>query len=311
MKNVKCPLCKSPIVKKNGKRNGHQLYKCMVCKRQFRNSRRISKDEIWLSFLNGKQTASEIAKIVGISERTVYRYINSVEVEWTDMPLSGRHGVIHMDVTYFGRNYGVIIVQESSSGSVLYVRIIGHEHVSDYKDAVSSIIERGYSIDGIVIDGIQQLFSEFREYKVQMCQFHMAAIIRRKLTGHPKLPAAIELRSIVLCLTTSDEDQFRRAFNAWKVKWAAFLKERTVNSVTGEWTYTHRRLRSASQSLEFYMPYLFTYLSVPGMPNTNNKVEGTFTDLKKNLHNHSGLSRGNRKRFIEGFFLEWNKSSMG
>ena len=35
-----------------------------------------------------------------------------------------------------------------------------------------------------------------------------------------------------------------------------------------------------------------------GMPNTNNKIEGTFTDLKKNLNNHSGLTKENRKRFI-------------
>ena len=40
-----------------------------------------------------------------------------------------------------------------------------------------------------------------------------------------------------------------------------------------------------------------------GMPNTNNKIEGTFTDLKKNLNNHSGLTKENRKRFISGFFL--------
>ncbi|EFB33635.1 hypothetical protein HMPREF0971_00017, partial [Segatella oris F0302] len=34
-----------------------------------------------------------------------------------------------------------------------------------------------------------------------------------------------------------------------------------------------------------------------------NKIEGTFTDLKKNLNNHSGLTQENRKRFINGFFL--------
>ena len=39
------------------------------------------------------------------------------------------------------------------------------------------------------------------------------------------------------------------------------------------------------------------------MPDTNNKIEGTFTDLKKNLNNHSGLTQENRKRFISGFFL--------
>ena len=39
------------------------------------------------------------------------------------------------------------------------------------------------------------------------------------------------------------------------------------------------------------------------MHNTNNKLEGTFTDLKKNLNNHSGMTQENRKRFISGFFL--------
>ena len=39
------------------------------------------------------------------------------------------------------------------------------------------------------------------------------------------------------------------------------------------------------------------------MPNTNNKIEDTFTDLKKNLNTHSGLIMENRKRFISGFFL--------
>ncbi|MBR2102941.1 MAG: hypothetical protein IJ928_09335 [Prevotella sp.] len=55
-------------------------------------------------------------------------------------------------------------------------------------------------------------------------------------------------------------------------------------------------------SIQFYLPYLFTYQHVDGMPNTNNKIEGTFTDLKKNLNNHSGLTAENRKRFINGFF---------
>ena len=55
--------------------------------------------------------------------------------------------------------------------------------------------------------------------------------------------------------------------------------------------------------------YLFTFQreECAGMPNTNNKLEGTFTDLKKNLNLHSGLSLENRKRFIRGFFLAWNE----
>ena len=34
------------------------------------------------------------------------------------------------------------------------------------------------------------------------------------------------------------------------------------------------------------------------------KIEGTFTDLKKNLNNHSGMSIRNRVRFINGYFSD-------
>jgi len=57
-------------------------------------------------------------------------------------------------------------------------------------------------------------------------------------------------------------------------------------------------------SIDFYLPYLFTFQQkgCQGMHNTNNKIEGIFSDLKKNLNNHSGMSLENRKRFISGFF---------
>ena len=58
-------------------------------------------------------------------------------------------------------------------------------------------------------------------------------------------------------------------------------------------------------SVDFYLPYLFTYRQpeCDRTPNINNKIEGTFTDLKKNLNNHSGMSRENCKRLSVVFFL--------
>ena len=83
----------------------------------------------------------------------------------------------------------------------------------------------------------------------------------------------------------------------------AFNRRTTLKS--GKTQFTHKRLRSAMHSVDFYLPYLFTYQQpeCKEMPNTNNTIEGTFTDLKKNLDNHSGMSKENRKRFISGFFL--------
>ena len=181
---------------------------------------------------------------------------------------------------------------------------IAHERVQDYVNAVRSIEERGYTIKGVVIDGMKSLFNELSSYKIQMCQYHMIQIVRRYLTRHPRLLAARELKALVDNIANEDGTEFENKYRHWKSQWVDMLNRRSTLK-SGKTRFTHRRLRSAMHSVDFYLPYLFTYQlpECDGMPNTNNKIEGTFTDLKKNLNNHSGMSTQNRKRFISGFFL--------
>lgn len=200
-----------------------------------------------------------------------------------------------------------LLVLESGSGRLLYMKHIAHEHISDYEDAVKHIVGCGYAIQGIVIDGFQKLFTVLSEYRIQMCQFHMVAIIRRKLTKNPQLEAGKELLDLAYRLKDMNESAFVSAFEKWKRKWHDFLKEKTVNEITGRTIYTHQRLRSAMVSISTYLPFLFTYEKVRGMPNTNNMIEGTFTDMKKALRNHPGMIEENRKRMMNGFFLAYAK----
>ena len=176
--------------------------------------------------------------------------------------------------------------------------------MSDYQDAVTNIENRGYKIDGIIIDGLQTLFTIFSSYKIQMCQFHMKQIVKRYLTLNPRLLASRALNDIMKNLTSKQKSDFMKEYATWKEKWKETLDKRSQLK-NGKTRYRHRRLRSAVRSIDFYLPYLFTYQEngCEGMPNTNNKLEGTFTDLKKNLNNHSGMNAENRKRFICGFFM--------
>ena len=274
----------------------------MACGRQFRGKVYLDRQTLWHDYLEGKQTMNELAAANGVSRSTVKRILSKVAITWRN-PVCRGHGVIQLDATYFGRNCGVLVALEATSRRPLYLKHIAHERTSDYAEALAWIERGGYVVDGIVIDGMQTLFSLFQDYKVQMCQYHMCAIVRRKLTGNPRLPAGRELKTLMATLTTCDRDTFHAAFEAWALKWDAFLKERTANPETGHTFYTHRRLRSAMVSIRFYLPYLFTWQQVEGMPNTNNRLEGIFTDLKRNINNHSGMSRKNRERLINGFFL--------
>ena len=287
-------------------RYGVQLYKCMACGHQFRGKAYLSKEELWKAYREQKQTIRELAARFDVSESTIKRLLKDVSVEWKNPIGDRRRVIINIDATYFGRNAGVLVALDSQTGKPLYIKHIKHEHTSDYVEAVREIEKNGFLIDGIIIDGMLSLFKEFSSYKVQMCQYHMCAIIRRKITKNPKLEAGVELQGLMRTLKECKKTEFSCRFNMWKEKWKTFLNQRTVNSETGKTFYTHQRIRSAMLSIEFFLPWLFTFEDVEGMPNTNNKIEGMFTDLKRNLNNHSGMSTQNRKRFIDGFFLALN-----
>jgi len=97
---------------------------------------------------------------------------------------------------------------------------------------------------------------------------------------------------------------FESEYAKWKDEWKGTLNKRsTLKSRRTQ--FRHKRLRSAMHGLDWFMPYLFTFQEpdCKGMPNTNNMIEVTFSDLKKNLNNHSGMTKENRKRFISSYFL--------
>lgn len=303
MNKKRCEVCGSSHTVKNGVRNGVQLYKCRDCGYQFRAGINVSEEELWYAYQQEKQTIKELSVRFGKSIATIKRRLHNIKREWLQPPLNG-DGYVHMDVTYWGRGFGVLLALDNRTGIPLYMAFVKSETVKDYQDAVSSIKERGYCIRGLIIDGKQSLFNTFSEYHIQMCQFHMRQILRRYLTLNPKMLAARDLRDLASRLNKVKENDFKKDYQEWKEKWKDTINHKSLHK-DGKMHYTHRRLRSAMNSLNFYLPYLFTFQreECMGMPNTNNKIEGIFTDLKKNLNNHSGLTMENRKRFISGFFL--------
>lgn len=262
-------------------------------------------------YLDGKQTVEELSQAYGISSSTIRRRFSMIDMKW-EQPMLHGSGYVHVDAAYWGRNWGILLAIDDLTGAVLYLEFIRHETVEDYRTAIASIENRGYCIKGIIVDGMRSLFSEFERYPIQMCHFHMISIIRRYLTKNPRLKAARELKRVVFTITDTDKETFVREYLKWKSDYADIINRRSVSKRTGCSHYTHKRLRTAMHSVDFYLPYLFTFQREDclWMPNTNNKIEGTFTDLKKNLNVHSGLSIENRKRFISGFFRHRVQSNM-
>ena len=278
----------------------------MVCGRQFVGGERIKNAILWREYTEGKQTYAQLAARYGCSIRTVQRRLDRVEVRWTDD--SDRHVprriVSVIDTTYFGRDFGVLLMRDAHTGEVLYRAFVKYETNGLYAEGSRRLTEQGYEIEAVVCDGRKGLIKMFENVPVQMCQFHQVAIITRYLTRKPKTLAAQELRTLALTLSKTDKDKFTDGLTRWFEKWKEFINERTVNPQTGKSFYTHKRLRSACRSLKTNLPWLFTFSDHPElkMPNTTNSIDGLFSVLKNKLRCHNGLSKSRRMKFIDEFF---------
>ena len=220
-------------------------------------------------------------------------------------PLPEKANII-MDTTYFGRDFGVMVLMDSISQQALSVDEVKYETNALYAAALTALKEKGIEIQSIVCDGRKGLLQMFPEIPAQLCQFHQVKTVSRYLTRNPKTAAGKALWRLALTLKDSHKAAFQSARQAWFEQHEGFLNERTVNEETGSSHYTHKTLRSAYLSLKRNLDYLFTFEAHPelGMRNTTNLLDGRFADLKRKLGCHHGMKRENKVRFIKDYFSD-------
>lgn len=197
-----------------------------------------------------------------------------------------------MDATKVGEEW-FFVVRDPEAKENVYWAVVPFEGTTCYQLAVQYLEQQGFIIKAIVGDGKIAISWLFKGQPVQMCHFHMKQIVIRCITLHPELPAGIELLAIINTLSQSAEITFTALFTGWCQKWETFLKEKSLNTKTGRYTFTHRKLRSARDSLKRHLPFLFTFARYPelNIPNTTNSLDGSFGKIKNSIAVHSGLAR--------------------
>jgi hypothetical protein len=155
------------------------------------------------------------------------------------------------------------------------------------------------------LEGMRGLAQALRPYPLQLCQFHQMLTVRHYLIQEPDLDASRELLELVNRITRMDKESFVREFREWYDRHKDVVDERVHDRRIKRKTppYMRPRLRSAYLSVKRNMPLLWTFQDFPniGLPNTNNGLEGIFSDIKTKLRVHSGLSREHRKKLIDEY----------
>ena len=290
---------------RNGRKNSKQLYKCKECGKQFLGGRRRNKVQVITDYVEGKQTLSQLAQTYRISERTIQRDLAGMR--FVRKIAKVKDVTIQLDTTYWGRNFGLMVIKDALRNKILWHKYVRNETISQYMEGISWLKSNGFRIYGAVIDGMRGLAQALYPIPVQMCQFHQILITRRYLTQEPELEASIELLSIVKNITKMDKESFVGAFNDWSEKYQNVINERIRDKRIKRHTppYMRPKLRSAYLSLRRNMNLLWTFYDHPetGLPNTNNALEGVFSDIKSKVRAHRGISKDNRRKLLDEYIM--------
>ena len=281
------------------------MYKCKDCNKQFIGGKRRDKSQVITDYVEGKQTLLQLSAKYNVCERTIRRDLE--RMRFVHSIAKYKEVTVQLDTTYWGRNFGLMVIKDVLRNKVLWHKYVRNETIAQYMEGISWLKSQGFKIYGAVIDGMRGLAQALYPIPVQMCQFHQILIIRRHLTKEPDLEASNELLELAKNITRMDKDSFIGAFNEWYAKYKDVLNERIHDKRIKRHTppYMRPRLRSAYLSLRRNMPLLWTFYDHPetGLPNTNNAVEGMFSDIKGKLRAHRGVSKDNRRKLLDEYIM--------
>lgn len=201
------------------------------------------------------------------------------------------------DATHIGENL-LLTAREPNLKVNLAWSWIESETKEAYAELKQNLESRGFVLLGVVLDGRTGIPRVFEGIPVQICQFHQLKIIQRKLTLRPETEAGRTLLSIGFSIVKKDEATLSKELGDWHAKYQNFINEKVHILGTKHWRYTHRRVRSAYNSLKKNLPYLYTYQKYPDLniPNTTNSLDGYWSRLKNLLSAHRGKTKERMKK---------------
>ena len=226
-----CPRCNFNIsVKIDTTSSGRQRYRCKNCHKTWTTKSRpqVLSKTIWNDLAFHNMNLSELAKKYHCSSKTIRRKLDL----YNPPKIIPTHqvDVIGMDVTYFGRSWGILSIIDAENVDALYYAEVGaYETVYDYERAILFLLKHGVHLKAAVVDGRKGVIDMLESYGilVQMCQFHQKKIVTSCITRKPILPQNIELKHISDVMTHLNREKYEIIVYYYRANHWEWLHERT------------------------------------------------------------------------------------
>jgi len=190
---------------------------------------------------------------------------------------------------------------------VLWFKFIESEKKEHYLEGLKFLIEKGFTILSVTIDGRRGIASVFSKYPVQVCQFHVQKRVSTLLTKNPRTNEGKELKQIndLFIKNRLTEKQLGRTLALFCKRNHAFLTERNEQG-----NYKHYRIIQALRCYKRNMKYLFTFQKYSNLniPNTTNHIDGGINPKLKELNRiHRGMRVDRRNKLLTLLLLNLKK----
>ena len=213
-----------------------------------------------------------------------------------------------VDATYFRKQkhanpWCAVVFRDPIQKENLWFGFGDVENHHLYEQGRAYLESLGYVLEGATGDGFSCIRKVFSDIPFQMCLVHMERIVIRKITRNPELEAGKVLLALVKTLDQTHASLWKERFKKYVSQYQSFLNERTTHP-DGSWSYTHKELRSATLSVQMFLPYLFTHEAVKEISHTTNSLEGHFSHIKDIIRIHRGISTPLLRKVLSAIFLE-------
>lgn len=152
----------------------------------------------------------QLAVKYDVNEKTIRRDLEGMR--YVHKISKYKTATIQMDTTYWGRDFGLMVIKDALRGVVLWHKYVHHETIVQYVAGVEWLKRNGFKKYGAVIDGMKGLPQALKPIRVQMCQFHQMLIVRRYLPQDPDLDASQDLLNLINTITKTDKESFIGVF---------------------------------------------------------------------------------------------------
>lgn len=290
-------------------------WRCVRCRRgqcwkrndvSLRNRERLQN-----RWMLGVASLASVARRLRVHRTTLSRRFRALKTSpFRISPRSlARPPVIVLDGTTISKQTVLAVVYDAISDQPLAWSFVSRERFDSWHPLLIRISAR-YQPHAIVSDGQKGLLkaskSVFPDTPHQRCIAHIIRLSIAWLTRNPQTFAGQELRVLVRMLartkTPPDARRWRDSFVLWNAYYEPFLKEKSVNHLTGGKWYTHRKLRAVRSLILRALPNMFLFVADRRIPNTTNVVEGGINaPLAELLHRHRGITEQQKKALVTRF----------